>query len=283
MAEKDPNKIERIPKGVSPSRELITLAAKHEPATGPLTLIHVTSAGNALRILEANQLVTRDCEIFKKPLVYLFLCHAAYRRNRWDEKSSKLFNFPAAVILDPAKLGQPFHVYPFDTGAAVSGIYQDAQQDGVYLEEYALSNDVDGARRFITWAFGSLDRYLKRELKTTPELLDPLDPWNARADQFSKIARQAAKGNNKNPDQRAATIEFAYDQNVPLKDIVRCIIVPDALLENPRTKTQNLDLLGFAKICGAEIKPYKWSSNDAPNWHMDQIEKLCHEELRSEE
>jgi hypothetical protein len=278
MPARDPDKIERNPSGRNPKQTLREIAAGQTPVEGRLSLVHVTSAGHASEILEQEQLVTKKCEVFEKHLVYLFLCHASYRRKDWEKKSDSLSMFPVAFILDPSKIGHPHQIYPFDTGAAVNGIYRGAHADGVYLEDFALSQDLDSTRRFIAWAFGSLNAYLDRKLKEEGQLSETYERWQFVPGQFIHIARQAAPGQNEHPDGRAASIEVAYDKHLPLYGSVRCIIVPDAFLVNTKTKNQNSILTEFLDKSGAAIKVYRWRPNDAPNWHMAEIERLCREE-----
>jgi hypothetical protein len=278
VEDKDRNKLKRNPSSRTPERKLQDITADTPPAAGHLNLVHVTSAGFAKQILKDQKIVTRNCKVFGKDLVYLFLCHAAYRRKDWGDKSDNLSIFPAAFVMDPEKLGSPFHVYPFDTGAAVDGYYKDAGADSVYLEDYALSQDLEGARKFIAWAFGSIGGYLNRTLRDEEDLSKTYEQWDFVPARFIHIARQAAPGHNDNPDGRAAALEFAYDRHVSLPGSARCLIVPDALLENPTTGNQNLDLIKLARSCGVELKPYQWRPNDAPNWHMSQVEELCRKE-----
>jgi hypothetical protein len=281
MPARDPDKVQRNPSGRSPNQTLRDITANVPPVEGRLSLVHVTSAGYASQILRDEQIATKKCEVFEKHLIYLFLCQASYRRKDWEKKSDSLSMFPVAFILDPTKIGNPHQIYPFDTGAAVNGLYRDAHADGVYLEDFALSQDFDSARKFIAWAFGSLDRYLDRNLKGFEQLSATYDQWQFVPGQFIHIARQAAPGQNEHPDGRAASIEVAYDKHLPLDGTIRCVIIPDAFLENSKTKTKNSILMDFLAKTGADIKVYKWRPNDAPNWHMDEIERLCREALEN--
>jgi hypothetical protein len=279
MPARDPDKIQRNPSGRSPNQTLRDITANVPPVDGRLSLVHVTSAGYASQILQDEQIVTRKCEVFGEDLVYLFLCQASYRRKNWEKKSDSLSLFPVAFILDPTKIGNPRQIYPFDTGAAVNGLYRGAHADGVYLEDFALSQDLDSTRKFIAWAFGSLDGYLDRKLKDSGQLSETYDQWQFVPGQFIHIARQAAPGQNEHPDGRAASIEVAYANHLPLDGTVRCVIVPDAFLENSKTKNQNPILTDFLAKSGATIKVYRWRPNDAPNWHMAEVERLCREAL----
>jgi CRISPR/Cas system-associated protein endoribonuclease Cas2 len=279
MPARDPDKIQRNPSGRSPNQTLQEITAEVKPVEGRLSLVHVTSAGYASRIFLDGQIVTKKCEVFDKHLVYLFLCQASYRRKGWEQNSDSLAMFPVAFILDPTKIGNPHQIYPFDTGAAVNGIYTNAHADGVYLEDFALSQDFDSVRKFIAWAFGSLDAYLHRKLKDPEQLSELYQQWQFVPAQFIHIARQAAPGHNEHPDGRAASIEVAYNKHLPLDGTVRCVIVPDAFLENTKTKEHNPILAEFLVKSGASIKVYKWHPGNAPSWHMAEVERLCREAL----
>jgi hypothetical protein len=66
----------------------------------------------------------------------MFLARPAYRLRNCTAKSDQINRFPCAFVIRPDKLGAPFHVYPFDTGAGVSGCYGDTVDPHVYLEDY---------------------------------------------------------------------------------------------------------------------------------------------------
>lgn len=282
MPDRDPNKIKRRTGSAPLKQTLREITAKVPPVEGRLDLIHVTSAGFASGILEAGKVEVRFCKEFQKPLVYLFVCQAAYRRSDWDEKSDNSSIFPAAFIIDPTKLSfPPYHVYPFDTGAALQGRYTNAAADGVFLEDYALEQSLDHIKRFIRWAFGTLDKYKDQELLDHDSLRKTYKSFHHAVDRYIHIVRQSSRSQNQFPDQRAASIEVAYDQHLPLK-AVRCAIIPDVLIEDPYDRSPNTSLVGILSKHKIQYRLYSWRANDTPESHMQELERLCREEMEKD-
>lgn len=272
--------IPRHPGGaLPPKRQLQEITSSAPEITDPLDLVHVTSAGWAQRVLDAGQLEVRQCSIFKKDLLYFFVSQSAYRSEAGTAKTDKLAQFPTAFVLVPEELGTPYHVYPFDTGAAATGRFPDARMDGVYLEDYALENNISAAQRLISWAFGTHANYLQRELRHS--VGDDVNPWQFAVDGYLRIARLASVTRNDRPDTRASAIEIAYARNIPLKGVARFLVLPVAMLESPKNKGRNTALMARAEELGIELVTYEWRENDAPNWHMAEIERLVRARLRT--
>ena len=89
-------------------------------------LIHVTAVGIGREIIAAEQLETRPCKFMKKhELVYFFALRPAYKLRDGTEKTDKINYFPCVFVLSPDALQTPYHVYPFDTGGALGGVFDD--------------------------------------------------------------------------------------------------------------------------------------------------------------
>lgn len=56
-----------------------------------------------------------------------------------EEKSDQINLFPFVFVVSPNNLGTPYHVYPFDTGGAASGVFHERADPYVPLEEYELA------------------------------------------------------------------------------------------------------------------------------------------------
>jgi hypothetical protein len=176
--------------GLAQKRELRELAAEARPLPGPLDLIHVTSVGAGREIVSLGQIEARPCAIFKRDLVYMFLARPAYRLRNGAAKSDQINRFPCAFVIRPDRLGAPFHVYPFDTGAGVSGSFGDTVDPHVYLEDYELEPSLSAAQRHIAWAFGSNRQYFEGDL--IPGLAQGLHPWQSVGLGWLTIAGLAA-------------------------------------------------------------------------------------------
>jgi hypothetical protein len=154
-----------------------------------------------------------------------------------DAKSDQINRFPCAFVIRPDKLETPFHIYPFDTGAGVSGYYGDTVDPYVNLEDYELEPNLAATQRHIAWAFGGNCQYFEGDL--IPGLAQSLHEWQSVGRGWLAIAGLAATGSNR-PDKRASAIEVAYAKNLPLKGYVRLVIFPQQLIEDDRGKNSEL-------------------------------------------
>lgn len=203
--------VPRRPRGLPTKRELADLAANspiNQPAE-PLDLVHVTPVGWGRRIIGTARIETRRCPTFEHDLVYTFVARPAYRFRDGDLKSDQISRFPFVLVLSPEKLGSPYHVYPFDTGAFAAGLYSEAADPTIFLEEYELPPSIVGALQHIAWAFGSKPAYFEGTAKA--DLTESLPHWCTVGRGWIDIAGLASIGRNR-PDARAAAIEVGVQQ-----------------------------------------------------------------------
>jgi hypothetical protein len=255
--------------GLPAKTELREIAAGITALPAALDLMHVTVVGRGTEIVRARQIDMQPCKVFGRNLVYTFIARPAYKVVNNEEKSDEINRFPFVFVISPRKLGKPFHIYPFDTGAGVSGIYGDMVDPYVMLEDYQLEPDLTAAQRHIAWAFGTNQAYFDGEL--TAGLRDTLPHFNTVAPACLKIAELGSASSNR-PDRRASAIEVAYQRHVPLKEHVRLVIVPQPLVEDQGKQntllTKDLDKLGIP------WKTYDWRPNETPASFMDEITRL---------
>lgn len=258
----------------TPARQLLkTLSASVPPVSADhLPLVHVTEVGAAREIVDRGQIETRDCSVFAKKLTYFFVLRPAYRPKKDNVKSDHLNHFPFVFIVSPEHLGSPFHVYPFDTGGADSGMFDERADRHVMLEDFELEPSLLGAKRHISWAFGTLDAYFDGELK--PDLARSLKPWDDVPLSFIAIAKLAALGANR-ADRRASAIEVAYRDHVRLKGNVRLIILPKQYLEDGDSK--NTEFMKKLKKADIDWITYNWQPNTTPEEYSEQINRLARE------
>jgi hypothetical protein len=269
MTDSNPVSIRRRRHGLAQKRELRHLAANAQPLPRPLDLVHITSVGAGQEIVGLGQIEAQPCAVFKRDLVYLFVARPAYRLRNGAAKSDQINRFPCAFVIQPDKLGTPFHIYPFDTGAGVSGCYGDAVDPHVYLEDYELEPNLTAAQRHIAWAFGNNRQYIEGDL--IPGLPLGLRPWQSVGLGWLTIAGLAASGSNR-PDKRASAIEVAYSKHLPLKGHARLAIFPQQLIEDNRGKNNAFieDLIKH----GLAWRTYDWRPNEPPDFFMDEITRI---------
>lgn len=238
---------------------------------GPeLPLVHMTLAGHARDIIDAGRIQARRCRVFERDLVYFFFGKPAYRYKGDLEKEDLVYRFPAAFLLDPAKVGH-HHVYPFDTGAAKLGLYRDADQT-LGIVDYELMPDQTSPQRMLQWAFHDVDAYMRSDVKG--ELTGGVPEFDQVTQSFERIARRARPGTNLEGryDGRAVSIEVATNQDVSLGDAVDCVILPEAFLES-KGKTNRVAIDSLNGL-GVETLTYEWAPHRTPHSYKSEIEAL---------
>jgi hypothetical protein len=218
----------------------------------------------------------RPCQIFRKDLTYFFVLRPAYRLREGEVKSDEINRFPFVFVVAPDDLGDPFHVYPFDTGGAEAGVFDDRADPYVYLEDYELSSSLEAATQHIGWAFGTAAAYFDGDLKRG--LNDGVPAWQDVVRSFANIAGLATSGHNR-PDRRASAIEVAYRRHVPLNGHVKLAILPKQYLEEG--PAQNTDFMDKLQAAGVEWVTYDWQPNMAPDDARDQISRIAREYFKN--
>ena len=240
-------------------------------ASGPnrkYYLAHVTPVGAAREIIRAKQIETRACIRFKRKLVYFFAMRPAYKPKRSDRKELTIDHFPSVMMVDPEHMGLPFHVYPFDTGGALDGAFEEEESEHIYLDDYELDSRLQAVNDHIYWAFDTHADYFDGRLKKG--FAEKFPDWDVHARTFARIAALASVGSNK-PDGRASAIELAFANHVRLEQI-KLIILPKQFLEDPRgNNTEVTDALRSANV---EWAVYEWQPNRAPGDFHSEINAM---------
>jgi hypothetical protein len=209
--------------------------------------------------------------------VYAFVARPAFRLPDGDEKSDQINRFPFAFVISPALLDKPYHVYPFDTGAAIRGHYGTGVDPEVFLEEYELEPTLESALRHIAWAFNDRASYLEGELK--PGLSDTLPRWESVGRGWVTIASLSSNEEDR-PDERASAIEVAYRKDIELRNSVKLVILPQQLIEDVRG--DNLKVLQALNHLGLRHDVYDWRPNETPDSFMAEIKRIVRFYLEDE-
>lgn len=257
-------------KGGHPAK---VLQKRAEGPTQEFYLVHVTGVGFAREIIRMGQIEARFCKVFSQDLVYFFAMRPAYKLKDSEQKQDILDYFPFVFLVDTSNLGAPYHVYPFDTGGAIDGAFDDGASPAVFLEDYALEETLQAVNDHIEWAFGSPGSYYDGKIKRDFE--NNIPDWETGPKTFAKISRLASEGSNR-PDRRASAIELAYKRHIPLEE-VKFAILPQQFLESPNGNNQEMiDKLNAAAI---SWETYQWRPNRAPADFHAEINRLVREHL----
>ena len=250
-----------------------SLRGRANAAPKDFYLVHVTAVGLAREIIRAGQIETRVCKVLGENLVYFFAMRPAYKLRDADKKNDILDFFPFVFLVSTKNLGAPYHVYPFDTGGALEGAFDEGASPAVFLEDYALEETLQAVNDHIHWAFGTPADYYDGRLKA--DFAKNMPDWEAGPKTFAKISRLASVGSNR-PDRRASAIEVAYSRHVGLGE-VKFAILPFQFLEDPHGT--NTDMIDKLKAAGVAWETYQWRANRAPADFHSEINRLVREHL----
>jgi len=250
-----------------------TLRGRKTTARTEFYLVHVTAVGSAREIIRAGQIESRACKVLGANLLYFFAMRPAYKLRGEDQRNDILDFFPFVFLVSTDNLGAPYHVYPFDTGGALEGAFDEGASPAVYLEDYALEETLQAVNDHIAWAFGTPADYYDGKLR--PDFGKDIPDWDSGPKTFAKIARLASEGSNR-PDRRASAIEVAYARHVPLSD-VKFAVLPYQFLEDPHGP--NTDMIDRLTAAGVAWETYQWRPNRAPADFQSEINRLVREHL----
>jgi hypothetical protein len=242
-----------------------------------LPLIHVTSAGLMREILLSGRLEPDLCTVFGRDLLYFSLLRPDYRLKQGGEKTDQIGRFPCAFVVDASNLPAPYHVYPFDTGAAAAGRFDAAVEPATRLEDYELSPSLDGAARHIGWAFSTVARYYFGDLRA--DLFGSIPAFELVSRSYVRIA-QLTSSNYTKPDRRASAIEVAYSASVDLLGRAKLLVLPKQFLEDGHA--QNIIVQRRIRELAIRVIEYDWQPNKAPDDFSDEIYDLLRQHFALE-
>jgi hypothetical protein len=225
-----------------------------------------------------GNLEAKPCKYFGEKLLYFFFGRPAYRLRDGNDKSDQITRSPFVFVLNPDYV-VPKYVFPFDSGAALSGKYS-GEDPTLTLLDYELDASVDGARRHLNWAFDSVDDYLNGRLKA--DILSDVDEFESSVRGYVTIAHQATKSINYVDlyDDRAASIELSTAKNIDIKKAVDLAIIPKQYLEGSIGK-QNTEILNALENNEIDTLMYDWQSYRDPTDIRDEINSIVRKYYKS--
>lgn len=188
-----------------------------------LPLMHSCECFDARNILNTQELEARFCNVFKKELLYFYYGKPSYPvGEKVEEYRTDLEYAPVCFIVDLSKV-LIYKVYPFDSGAFSVNVYSDFIHRHMTINNFEISGDEEGIKTYLSFMFENNDNYFegiatKRELTGEPNV-DAL------------INMMSSRGTMKF-DERARTIEVISNESIQLKDALKCIILPENLLQD---------------------------------------------------
>lgn len=200
--------------------------AATEPAEEQLHLTHSTSANAALEVMENLLLRTTPCAVYEREeLLYLFYGRPAYKPARVEHASDMQELAPVCFVLDPQVLAQAKRVLPFDSGGF--GRYHPFLGPTLSRPDFELSGDANWPARIVSGFYRSNRRYFDQQPAISANDI-PMSRLAARG-----YARLIADPSLADDDDRRGSIEVQLDADLPLKEVLRAIVAPPLLLNDP--------------------------------------------------
>ena len=206
-----------------------------------LPLIHSCECFDARNILTSQQLETRLCKVFNENLLYFYYGKPSYPVGEKSKGFRTDIEYtPVCFILDMQMIS--IHkVYPFDSGAFFNNLYGDFFHRGMKIDDFELDGSADGIKSYVSYMFGNNESYydgiaVKNKITGNPHV--------------DGLINMTTASGTMDFDERARTIEIISKDNVPLKEAVKCIILPRNLL-------QDADITSFLNDNNIEYREYK--------------------------
>lgn len=193
-----------------------------------LPYMHSCEGFAAYKIIESGELKATDCPVFKgKKLLYFFYGKPSYPVGEKISGNRTDINYcPICFLVKPEKVNL-FRAFPFDTGAYDAKLYAGFLHRGMKLEDFELGNSLDFIQKYIAICFTNNNNYILGEPTLNSSVNNPI------VDAFISLIN--ANGTH-SIDERSRSIEIITETNVPIKDSIEHIILPEGLLKNQAVK-----------------------------------------------
>ena len=199
----------------------------HVPVDKELPFVHSTRCEYFFHLCSAGFLSPRTCPVFNEPLLYFFYGRPAYRSRAGDLPNTVMAPMPICFVFKPGILnGKLTKVFPFDTGAAHSGMFS-PHVEPANLLSYGFNPTLAAIKKAVRAFFETNTEYYsataKSGLSTSASTgISPVDSY------YSLITEEGEA----TYDDRRAAIEGQTDQSLILKDNLLAVILPTPFLDD---------------------------------------------------
>ena len=262
----------------------------YTPFDPKMPLVHSTSFQSLVTIIESHVLSPTPCTVFSgEELLYLFYGKPAYRVSTAVTNQGQLRHLPVCFILTPESIKSAKRIYPFDSGAFESGLF-DAFLSGLRRDNFMVGDFPQGPQRLVSafyennsnYYFGNVSDAIK-PLPSQLEVSGYLDMLRDTAVSYSGTSQSAS-------DDRRQTIEIQTDSPVALRpeqttdskgittviNKVMAVILPQSALDAPEIRE------AVTQIWRAKPLTYSLYKFSRPTeYHgviREEIRKLLHDE-----
>jgi hypothetical protein len=213
-------------------------------APAELPLVHTTEYFRLAAIRMSNTLQATACKIFKEPLLYFFYGRPAYRDTSQTLPTRDIGFYPICFVFRPDTIGKKAkRLYPFDTGASQSGLYEPAIKGADAIADYSVLAAAESARKIVHCFFDTDEQYLSNKPK--PGL--SFSPTENAAKSYYDLING---GGDPKCDDRYSAVEIQIADSVDVSLDIMAVALPTCFLEDAELARTVL------KVWGAEPLTY---------------------------
>lgn len=196
------------------------------PAAQTLHLTHSTSVNAAIAVLEQLALRISPCSVYEpEELLYLFYGRPAYKPAPAVHAADIPELLPVCFVVDPVVLNQATRIVPFDSGGFDR--YHLLLGPDLVRTDFEMTGDATVPAHIIGGFYQSNRRYFDQQPAISANDI-PVSRPAARG--YARLIGDPALADD---DDRRSSIEIQLDADLPLADVLRAIVAPPILLQDP--------------------------------------------------
>lgn len=196
-----------------------------------LPFTHITRAYAFDEILQCDELVASECDVFNERLIYLFYGRPAYRAKNGNNARME-FEWPIVFIFDPNSIGEIKRIFPFDTGAFHQELYRSFFDPSAEIDDFSLTPSLISLSQFVQTFYQGNDEYYSGYSRKNVDI--PLRQFEAQSIQeMSRLPGVQTKVGNSLRDDRSSAVEIQVDHPISLSQALLAIVLPDPYIGEP--------------------------------------------------
>jgi hypothetical protein len=222
---------------------------KQAMSPGELPVVHTTKYHRLPAIQASNMLHVATCKVFKEPLLYFFYGRPAYRDDSQIMPTRDIGFYPICFVFRGSGIASKAkRVFPFDTGAGQSGLYEPAIKKGVAVSDYQLLAAVESARKLVGGFFDTDEKYLSNNPKSGLVF----SSTEAPAQSYYQLING---GGDPKCDDRYSAVEIQLGSNIDIRDDIMAVVLPTSFLDDDQLaetilKTWRAEPLTYDAVIG---------------------------------
>ena len=199
---------------------------KQAISPGELPMVHTTKYYRLPAIQTSNMLHAATCKVFNEPLLYFFYGRPAYRDDSLITPTRDVGFYPICFVFRGGTIGaKAKRVYPFDTGAGQSGLYEPAIKRSVALSDYQLLTAVESAKKVVGGFFDTNEKYLSNDPKSGLVF----SSTEAQAQSYYELI---TGGGDPECDDRYSAVEIQVGSSIDIRDGIIAVVLPTCFLDD---------------------------------------------------